>query len=348
MCGKYDKGRGIETIFEYHAKKRFLAELAWDEFYLKGRLDITRDSLEVFLKIYTKKYSWDEGSLIRFVAEIERSGLLRFDDKVSFWHRSFLDFFVAFRISERRTEYPTLDKDIVNIYFDDMWTDVAFYYIGIQRELNQDIIAALEEEPSDSFGKCLLKILIGRLLQAGWHTPSQEKIRAIEIGLKNVEEIRHYVDEMLSSSKMQLPTIFSDFIYMAACEYSFGSRTMLAETASICNKLVDSCDLIALRNCLLLLWAQRWRLPEDEKNQTAKQLLDSLVKLEIGGKLTVRDKFVTLFILEQVEKENKEVLRSIKRKIDRTKKLYPGEMQRLLPPLKTKMRLRLRRRRDLS
>ena len=87
-----------------------------------------------------------------------------------------------------------------------------------------------------------------------------------------------------------------------------------------------------------------------KKNERIGSLLETLVKLEKEGRLFVRDKFVNLFMLEQIETENKKVLRSIRRKIDRTKKLYPAEMQRLLPPSKTRATLSFKRtmRRELT
>ena len=342
-CGKYDKGRGIESVFEHHIKKRFLAELAWDEFYLKERLEIPRETLDMFIKNYGGKYSWDQPTFKQFITEIERSGLLRVDDNVSFWHRSFLDFFVAYRISERRTEYPTLSQDIANIYFNDLWTDVAFYYIGIQRVISPEIANNIAEYPSDDYDVCIYKVLIGRLLQAGWHTASKEKAKAIKMGLQNITHVRNYVDKLLSTADTRLPVIFSDLFYMNISEYSFGSRTLLVDTNSVCDSFINDCDLTSFSNCVLLLWAQRSRLTEDEKNRRIGSLLETLVKLEKEGKLSVRDKFVNLFMLEQIETENKKVLRSIRRKIDRTKKLYPADMQRLLPPPKTRAALSFKR-----
>lgn len=130
---------------------------------------------------------------------------------------------------------------------------------------------------------------------------------------------------------------------MHITEYSFGSRTLLVETNAVCDNLINDCDFTSLRNCVLLLWAQRSRLTEDEKNKRIGNLLETLAKLEKEGKLLVRDKFVNLFMLEQIETENKKVLRSIRRKISRTKKLYPADMQRLLPPPKTRASLSFKR-----
>ncbi len=342
-CGKYDKSRDIESVFAHHVKKRFLAELAWDEFYLKDKLEIPRVTFDLFVKSYSEIYSWDESKFRQFIEEVEHSGLLRFNDSVSFWHRSFLDFFIAYRISERRAEYTTLNQDVATIYFNDLWTDAAFYYVGIQRVISPEIVINIAEYPLDDFDVCIYKVLIGRLLQAGWHTPSKEKVRAIKIGLQNIDHVRNYVDELLSPEKTRLPTIFSDFFYMSISEYSYGSMTLLAETNTVCDDLINDCDLTSLRNCVLLIWAQRSRLTEEEKTKRVGHLLTILAKLEEEGRLLVRDKFVNLFMLEQIEKENKKVLRSIRRKIDRTKKLYPAEMQKLLPPSKSRATITFKR-----
>lgn len=347
-CGKYDKGRGIESVFEHHIKKRFLAELAWNEFYLKGLLDIPKESFQLFIKAYGNKHSWNEPTFKNFIIEIERSGLLSIGDKVRFLHRSFLDFFIALRIWERRTEYPTLNQDIVNIYFGDIWTDVAFFYIGILREVDPEIILGIEEYPLDDFDTSVYKVLTGRLLQAGWHTNSADKIKAIRIGLQSIDDVRTQVDGMLSTAKRRLPIIFSDFFYMALCEYSYGSRTMLMETNAVCDSLVTDCDLMSLRNSLLLLWAQRLRLSADERGEYTNQILTVISRLEIEGKLLVRDKFVNLFMLEQIQKDNPRVLKSIRRKIKRTKDIYSDEMRRLLPPPKSRTRVGIRRRKSMN
>lgn len=178
-------------------------------------IEIPRETFEIFVKSYAENYGWDESALRNFISEIERTGMIRINHLVHFWHRSFLDYFISFRIHEKIMEYPSLNQDIVNIYFDDLWTDVAFFFVGIQRELDPEIITGIEDFESDEFENIILKVLIGRLLQAGWHTPSRNKIKAIRVGLDNIEGIRNAMDDALSLEKRHLPTIFSDFFYLA-------------------------------------------------------------------------------------------------------------------------------------
>jgi hypothetical protein len=87
-----------------------------------------------------------------------------------------------------------------------------------------------------------------------------------------------------------------------------------------------------MRQCTILLWAQRSRLNEPEKNKRVSQLLSVMSKLEKDGKLLVRDKLVGLFMMGQIEKDNPIATKSLKRKFNRVKELYPDEMRRLLPP----------------
>ena len=63
------------------------------------------------------------------------------------------------------------------------------------------------------------------------------------------------------------------FLLFGNCEYFFGNRTMLAETRSICDRVKngDVVDVELLRSCLLLLWAQRSRLPDEEKTKRRRR-----------------------------------------------------------------------------
>ena len=348
VCGKYEKAKGIEVIFEYQIKSRFLSELAWSEFYSKAQLEIPKASLDSFLKGYGSLHGWDTNKLNRFVNEISRAGLLNIGETVSFSHRSFLEFFIALRMHQRKTEYPSIDNFLVKLHFDEMWTEVAFYYFGIERELSVAAITLISQWPENNFDDCVNKIMIGRLLQAGWYTPSSEKIRGIEIGLLSAQKAREIVDNMLSKSEYRLPRIFSDFFALATCEYSFGSRTLLPETYKIYEQLSTNINPVAVRNSLLLMWAQRSRLTEKDKNDFSKLVLSCLANMEKSGQLEIREKFVSLFILEQFEREDKNLLASIRRKLNRTKEVYKDEMKLLLPHSKKgKIRFSVAKRKGL-
>lgn len=123
---------------------------------------------------------------------------------------------------------------------------------------------------------------------------------------------------------------------------------MLVETNIVCDKMLTSYGKDSLKNCLLLMWAQRDRLPQEEKTKRGAQALGLLARLEREKKLSVRDKFVDLFILEQIEQQNPPLLKSVKRKIKRTKEIYQSEMIKLLPGQQSKLRVGINKKRQLK
>jgi hypothetical protein len=280
---------------------------------------------------YRGIYGWPDSDFNLFLAEVERAGIIRITETVFFRHRSFLDYFAALRVMEHPEEHTNIDADIVAIYFDDIWTDVAFYYVGMRRELTQAIINGIAEFPEKGLDTQVSKMLIGRLLQAGWYTPTKRKIEAIRFGLQQVPSIRSKVDSLIDSYDKPIPKIFSDIFLMTIAHYSFGSKTMLNEVSRMCEELCISGDIDSFWSCMLLLWANRIRIPRDVLHKHVSDALRLLSELEKENKLTVRDSFMALFVLKQVEREDKNLMRSIERKIKRTMLLYPNEIKQLLP-----------------
>ena len=335
MLGRFDAAKGIKSVFEYFIKKKFLAELAWNEFYLKDRLTISRGDFDGFVETYAQKYGRVSKELDQFLPEIVRAGILQIGNTVSFRHRSFLEFSSAFNLAQHRADPENLNEDVANIYFDLMWTEIAFFYIGILREISEPIVQKLDEYDESQFEFKIQKVLIGRLLQAGWDTPSEIKLRATEVALRQIKNARNDLDSAIDSAiktkGIPIPAIFSDYFIMALAEYSFGSMTLLTEVLSLCNRLSIDDDYDSLLKCLLLLWANRSRLLVSQTKGIITSALDVLSKLEGSQKLTVRDKYVGLIILRNIEVEDTELLKHIRKKMDKVRKLYPSEMQRLLP-----------------
>jgi hypothetical protein len=179
------------------------------------------------------------------------------------------------------------------------------------------------------------KALIGRLLQAGWDSPSETRVRAMEVALRQIMGIRNELDSaidiVIKTQGVPIPAIFSDFFVIAVAEYSFNSVTFLSEALLLCNRFSKDDDYDSLQKCLLLLWANRRRLPIDQTEEIITSVLDALSKLEHLQKLTVRDKYIALFLLQHIGEEDTEQIKRIRKKIAKVRKLYPSEMQRLLP-----------------
>lgn len=349
VLGRFDAAKGIMSVFEYFIKKRFLAELAWSEFYLKDRLIISRKDFDDFVQEYAEKYGKVKQELEQFLSEIVRAGILQIGDSVYFRHRSFLEFSSAFRLAQHRADHKNLNEDVANIHFDLMWTEIAFFYIGILREVSEQIVQKLDEYDESSFEFKMQKALIGRLLQAGWDTPSEIKLKAMEVALRQIKNIRHDLDSAIESTiksrGIPIPAIFPDFFLMSLAEYSFGSITFLNEVLSLCNRLSIDNDHDSLLKCLLLLWANRRRLTTSQTKEIITSALSVLSELEKLQKLTVRDKYINLFMLQHIEEEDTKLLKHIGRKMNSMRRLYPSEMRRLLPKPGVGMDIRVKGRR---
>lgn len=331
--GQLDIKRGIKVVFDYVIKKSFLSELAWNEFFLKGRFSIPGDEFELFKNTYAERHPQIKQDLEHFMQDIDRTGILKIGEIIFFRHRSFLEYFCAQWLTETHAEIKDLDETLINnIYFDYTWTDIAFYYVGKQRKLTKRMVDALNNYDETSLDVKILKVLIGRLLQAGWFTDTNFKLTLLEIALRQLEPIRNDFEKSFESLNPKPPTIYSDFFIMALSEYSFASKTFSVEIISVCNKIAQQKDFDSLSKCLFLLWANRNKLPDTEIHKCIPVALSNLSELELSHKLAPREKFISLFILEQIEKEDPKLLRQIRKKLENVKRLYPGDMRRLLPP----------------
>ena len=100
--GREDQKKGIEVLFKYLSKKRFLGELAYREFRDKNRLEMPHEDFEQFLNSYAEQYGWSPENIEGFIREIDRAGILNLEENVNFKHRSLLDYFAAFHLHESR------------------------------------------------------------------------------------------------------------------------------------------------------------------------------------------------------------------------------------------------------
>lgn len=331
VAGRHDRAKGIESIFAYYVKKRFLSELAWEEFHLKNRLQIPKADFEKFVEHYLQRRGYDKLEFDQFLEEIDRAGILRIGRKVFFRHRSFLDYFAALRLINYHRRHRNIIGDIVKIYFDDIWYDIAFFFIGISREIPEEIIEGIDIFPEINFDAVFSKAMIGRLIQAGWYSDTGIKSKGLSIGLRNLEPVRSSFDAIIKSGGKPHPTIVSDFFVLFISEYSFGSRTIRKETLALCKQLCAEKQYNSVQNCIRLLWATRNIFPPEDIQPITSQLLEVLIELENKGLLSVRDKFVSLFSLEQIQKEDSKLLKGIKRKLTQLRKTYKNELKQLLP-----------------
>lgn len=328
MLGRWDKDKGIEVLFEYYVKSRFLAELAFMEFLKKERLEISKKEFEDFFDNYATRYGWDKGSLEGFMKEIRRAGILRMGETVLFRHRSFLDYFGARYIFEKRGDFENLNDFIVKIYFTDIWGDTVFFYIGLVKEVNEIVIDKIFETKSKGLSTYINKFLTGTLLQAGWSSPTRTKYYGIGKAVTFAPMIRDKFLEIAKNKGIEMPLIFADFFVISLSDFAFGSAFLFKEAKSLFSDLSKKPCKENLYIMLSLLWSMQRFLSPNELQEAIKNFLEILSKIP---KLDIREEARSLLFLMIMERQDKATVRTIRRKLDRLKKRGPEIFRELLP-----------------
>jgi hypothetical protein len=312
MLGRWDREKGIKVIFDYIIKRKFLSELAYKEFFKKDRVE------------NCKVYGWNTNESKEFLKEINRAGIISISDKVKFNHRSFLDYFVARYIYDQREELEDLNNIVVKIYFNDLWRDVTFFYIGLKREISKVTLEAILKFKENNLSSLIDKFLIGRLLQAGWNSKTRIKYIGVQESIKLIPKIREEIEKVINKE----PLIYSDFFIMALGDFSFGSRFIFKESKLIFNQLSKELNEKSQFQMLVILWAIQELMTDIELKENVDNFLEALS--DIPG-LSIEAQARSLLLLTIIERRDNIMNKKIKDRVIKLYKKYPETFRKLLP-----------------
>ena len=322
--GREDREKGIEVLFDYHIKKKFLAELAYTEFWKKNRMEIPQESFKQFLNAYANEFELSPENLRGLVRELDRASILNEGEKVYFKHRSFLDYFAAFHVYEYREDIPKLNDLIVETYFDDIWSEISFFYIGLQRRINQNLLERIYSFEGKELTSEMDKLLSGRLLQAGWHSPTQQHVFAIENAIRYAPRVQKKFQEILAGSESNVPNIVSDFIVLSLANISFGSGFLSRHVKKTLKQLITSDSYDDIYMAIVLSWSMRRLSKPDEVKENIDAILDAASGFEERQQARI-------LILMMLIEEDKEMMKPIRRQLGKLKKSAPDAFKALLP-----------------
>lgn len=342
VLGKWDfRDKGIESLFKYETKLHFLAELAWTEFVEKNLVEIGRKEFEAFVEGYIKKFGFDREWLNRFVADIGRAGLIEVGDMASFKHRSFLDYFAALYMFNHQEEFGNMEETNAKLYFNDLWTDVTFYFVGIKRAMTPRLLQAIMAHPGDDMGTRIGKYTVGRLLQAGWLTPVELKYKGLRRGLKFLIPIRDKIAKSLSEQKKSPGIIFADFIPIAAAQWTMGSITLAEAVRRIYMENKGEKSVVSHWYRMASIWAL-WRfMSVEEREECISELMTSM---SASDEMSEEEKSRMLLMMIVREEKTKYMRGAVDRRLRKLAVKHPAIMKKLLPPEKTEGLGRKRRR----
>ncbi len=313
--------KGIDVLFDYQVKKRFLAELAFREYFEKNQAEISKSDFEAFIDAYAEEFKWDAGELRVFIEEIERAGLLDMKEAVKFTHMSFLDYFTALRIYEVREEIPDLYDYLTTIYFDDNWGDVAFFFAGLKKDIPRKFIDKIYKfkREEHSLVRSIQKLLVGKMLQAAWHSKANLKLYGIGCSLGYSDKVTQQFLTVARKTNPSLPAIYADIYTLIICEMAFGSRFLLNEERMLVERYLEKPTGKTILNSLKLLWSMRGKIEDEEVDKFVGQLYEVTKSAQnITG-----EEYAKSLLLLRVMAAKEEVRKAIEKRVQRDVKTRP-------------------------
>ncbi|KXN98911.1 hypothetical protein LS48_07360 [Aequorivita aquimaris] len=187
LIGKTTSTETTELI-EVGIKHRILCYVAKD-LHTNLKSSISKNELKDLIL----KYSTERGQkfdISQVLEEIlDQIGLLFINDKgeISFKHQSFQEYFTAYEIFHHRQSDRKLFIDKFNNLW---WQNVAIFYAGMAKDSPKFLEEVLENSKPKSLAEYISNTGgLGRLLQALYNTPIEQRKKGIQRGLENTSEI---------------------------------------------------------------------------------------------------------------------------------------------------------------
>lgn len=193
LIGKTTSTETTELI-EVGIKHRILCYVAKD-LHTNLKSSISKTELEDLIL----KYSTERGQkfdISQVLEEIlDQIGLLFINDKgeISFKHQSFQEYFTAYEIFHHRQSDRKLFIDKFNNLW---WQNVAIFYAGMAKDSPKFLEEVLENSKPKNLAEYISNTGgLGRLLQALYNTPIEQRKKGIQRGLENTSEILKLVSK---------------------------------------------------------------------------------------------------------------------------------------------------------
>lgn len=329
--GRWDREKGIAVVFEYIIKKRFLARLAHTLFYERHSLSVSRPEFDAFVEDYAAEYGWDRTVLDDFGKEIERAGILELGEEVSFRHRSLLEYFLAMHIFNNRVELEDVVQLVAGIYFDEIWSDVAFYFVGLAREMPRPLLDAIMTFNAGERTGAYEKLILGRLLQAAWYSPTRTKADGIREAISHWQTVADSLLAFTKKADLPMPRTMSDFVTLMLCDMSFGSMVLQKETQEILEEILETGKGEPL--AAVSLFGALQRHVDQPTREALSKRLQALLK-ELPPEHEARGLIMMLI----ASRKQPAVTKALTRRLRALRKEAPREVRALLPPAMKRIR----------
>lgn len=329
--GRHDKDKGIEVLFAYQLKRKFLGELAHRAFFSRDLLAIPREVFEQCVEAFCHSQGIEDRN--RFSDEMERSNILRHvGDEIEFVHRSFLDYFVAVELHRDHSDPPGLRSKLVELYFKARWSEVTFFYVGISRDADPKLLDEIFDCPSEGVPAKVMKLLAGRLLQAGWMAPTDIQRHATLRALSEASPTRDQILELFGSQGERPANVLGDVLLLMLGRMSFGSSFLRKSNELVLNELLAQPNYENLMRALLIVGGLRDKVSEDELDEILTRMLTAMDTAQLDSAAEMRLLAVLAGISEHDAQKRKVMERRLMKLIGRynelAKTLFLGPKRR--------------------
>jgi len=332
VLGKWDlRDKGLQSLFQYETKLHFLAELAGTGFLLQDKMEVSKSDFTKFVDDYIRKFGFAGESIKQFVPEIQRAGIIETQEIVSFRHRSFLDYFAALSINKNLLGIENIDEVITKFYFSDLWSDVAFFYVGIENSITKSLINSILNYPNKDFNAVINKLMIGRLLQAGWLSPLEIKIFGIENSLTYMTPARNEILHLSDTSEKTIEPLLAEFFPLIVSDIALGSYTLNTANKKILQQLWGDTNKDSHWKRLTLVWSVWKFLDEAEKSEYLSSLLKTVSD---DFELSPAEKGGLLLAMIALDNKDKTIKAAIEKRMQRIINQHKQYFEKLIPPPK--------------
>jgi len=190
------KSTATETtdLIEVGIKHRILCYVA-KELHTNLKSSISKRELEVLISNYSKErgQKFDVNQVLDEI--LDQVGLLYINDKeeVEFKHQSFQEYFTAYEIFHHRQSDRKLFIDKFNNLW---WQNVAIFYAGMAKDSPKFLEEILENSKPKNLSEYISNTGgMGKLLQALYNTPIEQRKKGILRGLENINSVLKIVTE---------------------------------------------------------------------------------------------------------------------------------------------------------
>ena len=170
--------------------------------------------------------------------------------------------------------------------------------------------------------------MVGRLLQAAWHSPQKVKNYGIEEITKLVPVIRTRLLEIVKQTQGSIPEIAVDFMIMFLSDFSLRSAFLKQEVIACFKRLqqgVVGTDQLYMM--VALLWPLQKILPEQEITEMVQAIMDTAKQAQFAFK----DESAIFILLNALEKTNKAIIKSITRHLGKLQAENNEAFKKVIP-----------------